>query len=79
MSYNVQTYVAVNVCPPTNHPSASVYLPPGYTLTCGGAYDIWQSPGVDNILTASCPIQSSGGVWSGTITAWAITLTTPDS
>jgi len=65
MSYSVQTYVAVNVCAPASHPSASVFLPPGYTLTCGGAFDIWQSPGLGNILTASNPIQSSGGAWSG--------------
>lgn len=70
MAYQLLSFTAINVCSSTSHPEASVWLPPGYTLTGGGAWDVWDTGftgASGNLLTACCPIQASG---SSLYTGW---------
>ncbi len=68
---------------PTEHPTATAQLGPGWILCGGGAFDNWEGAG--NLLTASYP-QGSGWVAAGkdhleaspaSITAYAIGLYLP--
>ena len=50
--------------PVAHHPEASVWFPPGYTLTGGGAWDDWTGSG--NMLVSSYPIKPTGSdVYNG--------------
>ena len=68
MTYTLQTYIAVNLCGITNVPQATAWLPPGYTLTGGGAWDLWTGTG--NLLTASYPVQAPGAPTNANYTGW---------
>jgi hypothetical protein len=64
MAIVIESYAFVGISLPAAHPEAQVWLPPGYTLTGGGAFDLWQGNG--NLLTASYPIrQSEDGPYNG--------------
>lgn len=63
MSIVIETYAFVGVATRASGPKAQVWLPPGYTLTGGGAYDLGQGPG--NVLSASYPMRNQNGQYTG--------------
>ncbi len=63
MSLEIESVVFSQTSVPAQHPTADVFVKPGYVLTGGGAYLNYQEPG--NLLTQSYPIQGPDGTWSG--------------
>lgn len=63
MCIEIESYAFVGVAPRSSGPAAQVWLPPGYTLTGGGAYDMGRSG--TNILTACHPTRNQDGVYTG--------------
>ena len=63
MSIVIETYAFVGVATRATGPKAQVWLPPGYTLTGGGAYDLGRGPG--SVLTAAYPTRNQHGVYTG--------------
>jgi hypothetical protein len=63
MTIEIETYAFVGVATRASGPKAQVWLPPGYTLTGGGAYDLGRGPG--NVLTASFPMRNQHGQYTG--------------
>ncbi|MES2318303.1 MAG: hypothetical protein V4631_12510 [Pseudomonadota bacterium] len=63
MDIEIESYAAVGVSGSANSGPAQVWLPPGYTLTGGGAYDLGRGPA--NTLTSCYPIRDPQGVYNG--------------
>ena len=59
----IESYAFIGVATRASGPTAQVWLPPGYTLTGGGAYDMGRGP--SNIITACYPTRNQDGVYSG--------------
>lgn len=67
MDVVIESYAAVAVSEAGDGPQAQVWLPPGYTLTSGGAYDLGDSSA--NALASCYPIRDDDGAYNG----WAAT------
>lgn len=63
MDIVIESYAAIGVSSRSNGEHAQVWLPPGYTLTGGGAYDLGRSAA--NTLTSCYPIRNQDGVYNG--------------
>ncbi len=63
MEIVIESYAAVGVSGSATSGVAQVWLPPGYTLTCGGAYDLGRGPA--NTLTSCYPIRNPQGDYNG--------------
>jgi hypothetical protein len=63
MEIEIESYAAIGVSSRTTGEHAQVWLPPGYTLTGGGAYDLGR--GSANPLTSCYPIRNQEGVYHG--------------
>ena len=63
MEIVIESYAAVGVSGSAASGVAQVWLPPGYTLTGGGAYDLGRGPA--NTLTSCYPIRDRQGVYNG--------------
>jgi hypothetical protein len=63
MSIVIESYAFVGVATRATGPTAQVWLPPGFTLTGGGAYDLGRGPA--NILTSSYPTRNRQGICTG--------------
>jgi hypothetical protein len=63
MEIQIESYAAIGVSQRAGREHAQAWLPPGYTLTGGGAYDLGR--GVTNSLTSCYPIRDAEGVYSG--------------
>ena len=59
----IESYAFIGVATRASGPTAQVWLPPGYTLTAGGAYDMGRGP--SNIITACYPTRNQAGVYTG--------------
>jgi len=84
MAIEIESKVFSKTSLAAQHPTADVFVEPGYILTGGGALIQYQEPG--NLLTQCHPLQAPDGSWSGwrvygkdcwlmsraTITAYAI-------
>lgn len=63
MEIVIESYAAIGICNRASGEPAQVWLPPGYTLTGGGAYDLGRGPA--NALTSCFPVRDQDGVYSG--------------
>jgi len=63
MDVVIESYAAVAVASQADGPQAHAWLPPGYTLTGGGAYDLGQ--GQANVLNSCYPIRDADGNYTG--------------
>lgn len=63
MAIVIESYAFVGVATRATGPTAQVWLPPGFTLTGGGAYDLGRGPA--NLLTASYPTRNRKGTYTG--------------
>lgn len=63
MEIVIESYAAIGICNRASGEAAQVWLPPGYTLTSGGAYDLGR--GEANALTSCYPIRDRDGVYNG--------------
>jgi hypothetical protein len=63
MEIVIESYAAIGVSNRASGEQAQVWLPPGYTLTGGGAYDLGR--GAENTLTSCYPIRNQEGVYNG--------------
>lgn len=63
MDVTIESYAAVAVADRNAGPQAQVWLPPGYTLTGGGAYDLGRGP--SNVVTSCYPIRDQHGGYTG--------------
>lgn len=63
MEIVIESYAAIGVANGAAGEQAQVWLPPGYTLTGGGAYDLGR--GSANVLTSCYPIRDHQGVYNG--------------
>ncbi len=63
MSIVIESYAFIGVATGETGPTAQVWLPPGYTLTGGGAYDMGR--GTSDIITACYPTRNQSGVYTG--------------
>ena len=63
MGILIESYAFVGVATRATGPTAQVWLPPGFTLTGGGAYDMGR--GTSNTLTACYPTRNQSGVYTG--------------
>ncbi|HEY0062054.1 MAG TPA: hypothetical protein VGC21_08030 [Telluria sp.] len=63
MDVVIESFAAVAVAGTDGGDQAQAWLPPGYTLTGGGAYDL--GGGAANILTSCYPVRDADGVYSG--------------
>ena len=63
MEIVIESYAAIGVANGAAGDQAQVWLPPGYTLTGGGAYDLGRS--ATNVLTTCYPIRNQEGVYNG--------------
>jgi len=59
----IESYAATGISNNATAELGRVWLPPGYTLTGGGAYDLGRGPA--NTLTSCYPIRNRDGVYSG--------------
>ena len=62
MEIVIESYAAIGVSSGAGE-QAQVWLPPGYTLTGGGAYDLGRSSA--NVVTSCHPIRNQDGVYHG--------------
>lgn len=63
MDVLIESFAAVAVADSTTGAQAQAWLPPGYTLTGGGAYDL--GGGATNILSSCYPVRDASGVYKG--------------
>jgi hypothetical protein len=63
MDIVIESYAAIGVSNRASGEPAQVWLPPGYTLTGGGAYDLGNGP--SNMLTSCYPIRNQEGIYNG--------------
>lgn len=63
MDIEIESVAAIGVSQRSGGGHAQVWLPPGYTLTSGGAYDLGR--GCANALTSCYPIRDAHGVYNG--------------
>jgi hypothetical protein len=63
MEIVIESYAAVGVSGSSSNGVAQVWLPPGYTLTGGGAYDLGRGPA--NTLSSCYPIRDQHGDYTG--------------
>lgn len=63
MDIVIESYAAIGVSNCASGEPAQAWLPPGYTLTGGGAYDLGRGPA--NTLTSCFPIRNQDGVYNG--------------
>ena len=63
MEIVIESYAAIGVANGAGGEQAQVWLPPGYTLTGGGAYDLGR--GAANVLASCYPIRNQEGVYNG--------------
>ena len=63
MGIVIESYAFIGVANGASGASAQVWLPPGYTLTGGGAYDLDRE--VADVLTSSYPTRNQSGVYTG--------------
>lgn len=63
MTLLIESYAAIGVAGSASGAHAQAWLPPGYTLTAGGAFDLGQ--GEANELTSCYPIRNEEGVYTG--------------
>jgi hypothetical protein len=63
MEIVIESYAAIGISGSATGEVAKVWLPPEYTLTGGGAYDLGSGP--SNALTSCFPIRNQDGEYSG--------------
>lgn len=71
MGVVIESYAFIGLATQTGGPCAQVWLPPGYTLTGGGAYEMGAKR--NNVLCASHPIRNRHGVYTG----WTVAALDP--
>jgi hypothetical protein len=69
MEIVIESYAAIGVASGAAGALGQVWLPPGYTLTGGGAYDLGRS--TTNMLTSCYPLRNQDGVYNGWAAAGA--------
>lgn len=63
MDIRIESYAAIGVADVAAGAPAQAWLPPGYTLTGGGAFDLGE--GASNLLASSYPVRNQDGAYRG--------------